>query len=50
MDFEAQGKFERGNIRLYQADCMEAMRQVPDKWYELAIVEKINKIVYTMSI
>lgn len=39
MDFETQGKFERGSIRLYQADCMEAMRQIPDKWYELCICD-----------
>lgn len=25
--------------RLYNVDCMEAMRQIPDKFFELAIVD-----------
>ena len=28
-----------GDIRLYNGDCMEWMRAVPDKWYDLAIVD-----------
>ena len=28
-----------GDIRLYNGDCMEWMRVVPDKWYDLAIVD-----------
>ena len=28
-----------GNIRLYNGDCMEWMKVVPDKWYDLAIVD-----------
>lgn len=28
-----------GNIRLYNGDCMEWMKGVPDKWYDLAIVD-----------
>ena len=28
-----------GNIRLYNGDCMEWMKDVPDKWYNLAIVD-----------
>lgn len=28
-----------GNIRLYNCDCMKFMRDVPDKYYELAIVD-----------
>lgn len=28
-----------GNIRLYNGDCMEWMKGVPDKWYNLAIVD-----------
>ena len=28
-----------GNIRLYNGNCMEWMRSVPDKWYDLAIVD-----------
>lgn len=28
-----------GNIRLYNGDCMEWMKDVPDKWYDLAIVD-----------
>lgn len=28
-----------GNIRLYNGDCMEWMNDVPDKWYNLAIVD-----------
>lgn len=28
-----------GDVRLYNGDCMEWMRAVPDKWYDLAIVD-----------
>ena len=28
-----------GNIRLYNGDCMEWMKGVPDKWYDLAICD-----------
>lgn len=28
-----------GNIRLYNGDCMEWMKGVPNKWYNLAIVD-----------
>lgn len=28
-----------GNIRLYNCDCMKFMKDVPDKYYELAIVD-----------
>ena len=28
-----------GNIRLYNGDCMEWMKGVPDKWYDLCIVD-----------
>ena len=27
-----------GNINLYNGDCMEFMKDVPDKYYDLAIV------------
>ena len=27
------------NINLYQGDCMDLMRQYPDKYFELAIVD-----------
>ena len=33
-----KGMSEAGNIRLYNADNMELMRQCPDDYYELAIV------------
>jgi len=29
----------RANISLYQADCMEMLKQMPDNYYELAIVD-----------
>lgn len=33
-------KFEQyGNIKLYNADCMEVMKTFKDKQFELAIVE-----------
>jgi site-specific DNA-methyltransferase (adenine-specific) len=32
-------KFEQGNIKLMQVDCMEYMRTVPDKYFDLAIVD-----------
>lgn len=28
-----------GNIRLYNGDCMDWMKDVPDKWYDLAICD-----------
>lgn len=28
-----------GNIKLYNADCMEVMKDIPDKYFELAIVD-----------
>ena len=28
-----------GNIKLYNADCMEVLRQTPDKYYSLSIVD-----------
>ena len=34
-----------GNINLYNGDCMEFMKDVPDKYYDLAIVDKINMIL-----
>ena len=41
-----------GLINLYNMDCMEAMAKMPDKAYELAIVDldKTNKSVYTICI
>jgi site-specific DNA-methyltransferase (adenine-specific) len=32
-------KFESGGIRLYQADCMKMLPQVPDKYYQLCICD-----------
>ena len=26
------------NIKLYNADCMDVMKDIPDKYFELAIV------------
>lgn len=34
-----ENKFEHGNIRLFQMDNMEFMKQIPDNYYELAIVD-----------
>lgn len=28
-----------GNIRLYNGDCMEWMKGIPDKWYDIAICD-----------
>jgi site-specific DNA-methyltransferase (adenine-specific) len=42
MDFTGYtDKYEVGNIKMYQADCMEMMPQAPDKFFELAIVDPI---------
>ena len=39
-------KFEQlGNIKLYNADCMEVMKDIPDKYFELAIVDQIIMIL-----
>ena len=32
-------KFEAGGIRLYQADCMKMLPQIPDKYYQLCICD-----------
>lgn len=32
-------KFEAGGIRLFQADCMKMLPQVPDKYYQLCICD-----------
>lgn len=32
-----------GNINLYNGDCMEFMKDVPDKYYDLA-VDKANRL------
>ena len=32
-------KFEAGGIRIYQADCMKMLPQVPDKYYNLCICD-----------
>ena len=34
-----------GNIKLYNADCMEVMKDIPDKYFELAIVDQIIMIL-----
>ena len=31
-------------LSLFHADCMEIMKQYPDKYFDLAIVDKINMI------
>lgn len=38
-----------GNIRLYNGDCMEWMKSVPDNYYELAIVDPPFGINITKS-
>lgn len=37
--------YETDFLTLYHADCMEIMKQVPDKYFDLAIVDKINMIL-----
>jgi site-specific DNA-methyltransferase (adenine-specific) len=32
-------EFHQSNLHLYQWDCMELMKQTPDKYYDLAIVD-----------
>ena len=32
------------NIKCVNGDCMDWMKQIPDKFYDLAIVDKINII------
>jgi hypothetical protein len=32
-------------LSLFHADCMEIMKQYPDKYFDLAIVDKINMIL-----
>ena len=34
-----QKEFHNNNIHLYQMDCMELIKQTPDKFYDLAIVD-----------
>lgn len=37
--------YETDFLTLYHADCMEIMKQYPDKYFDLAIVDKINMIL-----
>ena len=40
MDYENhKGVMRSGKIALYNMDCMDALRQTPDKYYELCIVD-----------
>ena len=40
MDYENHnGVMRSGNIALYNMDCMEALKQTPDKYYDLCIVD-----------
>ena len=40
MDYENhKGVMRSGKIALYNMDCMEALRQTPDKYYELCVVD-----------
>ncbi len=32
-------------LSLFNADCMNIMKQYPDKYFDLAIVDKINMIL-----
>ena len=32
-------------LDLYHADCMDIMKNYPDKYFDLAIVDKINMIL-----
>lgn len=38
LGFDKSEHFDR--ISLYRGDCMDLMKQTPDKYYELCIVEK----------
>lgn len=31
--------YQKGNIKLYNADCMDIMKQYPDKYFDLAVVD-----------
>ena len=43
LGFDKSEHFDR--ISLYRGDCMDLMRQTPDKYYDLCIVDKINMIL-----
>lgn len=34
-----------GTIKAYNCDCIEFMKDKPDNYYDLAIVDKINMIL-----
>lgn len=36
---QSKDYFEKGNLKLYRMDCMELMKDKPDKFYDLAIVD-----------
>lgn len=38
------------DIKLFHGDCMTYMKQMPDKAFDLAIVDKYPIFIYTMSI
>ena len=31
--------YQKGNVKLINADCMEIMKQYPDKYFDLAVVD-----------
>jgi len=34
-----QNEYHNGNVSIYNGDCMELLKQTPDKYYDLAIVD-----------
>ena len=47
---EGQGADVPSEIKLFNEDCLPAMRKMPDKCFDLAIVDKNAQSIYTMSI
>ena len=38
-------KYKTDFLSLHHCDCMELMKQYPDKYFDIALVDKINMIL-----
>lgn len=36
--------------KLYNVDCMQGMREFPDKYFDLAIVDPLTGLMYSVKV
>ena len=39
--------YEEPNIKIYCGDCLEVMKEFPDKYFYISIEDKKNEVEYT---